>query len=59
MKWYSPIDGAKRTRLKFLWLPTQCRDGFTRWLEVVEVLEEYRNSWTWCGWVIIDTKEAK
>ena len=43
MKWKTKIKYKAyqmRVRKKFLWLPLQCKDGITRWLEFYEVTEQ-------------------
>lgn len=59
MKWHTVKDGDKRIRQKFLFLPLECRNGQTYWLEKIWVLEEFyvkrplgRTALT--GWIIID-----
>lgn len=48
MKWKStpaisqPFIGQIRVRTRFAFLPRQCEDGYTRWLERVVATEEYR-----------------
>jgi hypothetical protein len=39
MKWRTRKTGETRERIRFLWLPVRCNDGFTRWLERMQVLE--------------------
>lgn len=55
MKWKSspphPEWGKTGTKTKFLWLPTECPDGVTRWLVRVEIVYECHCNWAG-GWDI-------
>ncbi len=47
MKWRiktvpeEPRLGQRRVVIRFLWLPTECTDGYIRWLTRVRVLQEF------------------
>lgn len=43
MRWKKPFKGQRRERKFFAWLPVSSREepNSFRWLETVEVLEEY------------------
>jgi hypothetical protein len=53
MKWQTnparrlPEVGDKKTKRVFAWLPVDCTDGTTRWLEPVVATYEYQES-HWC-----------
>lgn len=36
-----PREGDTRTRKVFAWLPAWCSDGTVRWLERIEITEQY------------------
>lgn len=42
---HRPMDGDRKKYKKFCILPRKCSDGTIRWLERVEVAEQY----TWYG----------
>jgi hypothetical protein len=49
MKKPTALNGARRVRVFFAWLPH--RIGLeVRWLEVVRVEEEYSSGWDWAEW---------
>lgn len=39
MEWKTPRVGDRKTKVRFAWLPLDCADGKTRWLE--RVLKTY------------------
>ncbi len=39
MRWKTPSEGDRRERTIFAWLPIQCSNGETVWLEKVKLLE--------------------
>lgn len=44
MRWptpQAPQHGDIRERVVFAWLPKQCEDGMTRWLERLLLVETY------------------
>ena len=55
MRWKSPVHGDRRERKFFAWLPVSSREepGSFRWLETVEVLEEYRSGISVQYWMVV------
>lgn len=45
-----PKPGTKRVTVVFAWVPVECVDGTTRWLETVWAHQEFfRGNYLW-GW---------
>lgn len=62
MEWLTTRKkGFERRRIKFAWLPIECDDGLTRWLQRVEVVERFWeiDGFEFCGWETLSAKEAK
>lgn len=55
MRWKTPIHRERRERKFFAWLPVSSREepNSFRWLETVEVLEEYLSGINFAYWVIV------
>lgn len=41
MKWRHPQHNEIRLVTRFAWWPVRCDDGFTRWLEFVDLQQRY------------------
>ena len=50
MRWSSPRKGDLRKVRKFAWLPTECDEGVTVWLELYTAVEEFQMGFEDCGW---------
>lgn len=64
MIWRTNKEGDRRERIIFAWLPKECEDGKTRWLEKVRVVEEW-GTWGFdpetmhIGWNVLKTYQAE
>lgn len=62
MKWITPSvprDGDIRVTLRFAWLPTECSDGYTRWLSDIYPRQKWvvhytPSGGTWGNWETIE-----
>ncbi len=54
MRWNSTLPGELRSVRKFAWLPTECHNGVTVWLELYTSVERYEIGFEREGWFLVE-----